>query len=588
MNIAVVLPAILLGKAIDTALALEKGNATYRSVVLAAVAYAGGCSLNLCAQIGKRWWLRTANHRTVANIRSDALRGVLAWPMEKLHHKAVGDTMARIVGDVQVLSVGFNEATTELLDTWLFSISLVTAMMVYDAHLALLAIAPVPLAFILAYLSGNWIRARTLALRQASSSLSIALQEYLTGIRILKLFGRSPEAVNHIDVLSDELRRKGLSETRMRLGLQPVYAFLVTSGVIMVVWIGGRNVVEGTLTTGALIAFLQLYIRFIGRGHRIPLFFNRIQAGDVAFRRLEQMLAPPPSRESEPPFASYMSGRITGIDKSLPSPPTGKTGSLSVNIKELCFRYPGSDHLALNNISLEIPGGSLIAVTGPIGSGKTALLQVMAGLYAPLSGTVSLGGKLLPDWVPAERAIRVAYLPQDSSLFSGTIRENIGLENIERTFEKEIIYRAGLERDIAEFPEGLETLIGEDGIRVSGGQRQRIALARAIAVGRGRSPGILLLDDPFASIDVDTEVRIFDALRDAYGTRAGNDNRATLIICSHRLAMFPGADRIIVLDKGQIEESGSHNNLIAANGLYARIYRAQHTVEASGPIERRD
>ena len=129
MNTAVVLPPILLGHAIDTALALEKGASSYRALILAAVAYVGGCSLNLCAQIGKRWWLRTANHRTVANMRSNALRGILAWPMERFHRQAVGDIMARIVGDTQVFMTGFNEATTELLDTWLFSISLFTAML---------------------------------------------------------------------------------------------------------------------------------------------------------------------------------------------------------------------------------------------------------------------------------------------------------------------------------------------------------------------------------------------------------------------------------------------------------------------------
>jgi ATP-binding cassette, subfamily B, multidrug efflux pump len=581
MNIAVVLPAILLGRAIDTALALERGTTTHGALILAAIAYVGGCTLNLCAQIGKRWWLRTANHRTVANMRSDALRGVLAWPMEWLHDTAVGDTMARVVGDAQVVSVGFNEATTELLDTWLFSLSLFTAMMIYDPQLALLAIAPVPLAFALAYLSGNWIRGRTTRLRQASSSLTAALQEYLSGIRLLRLFGRTPQAVDRVDVLSEELRRTGLSEARLRLGLQPIYAFLVTAGVIMVVWIGGRKVVEGALTTGALVAFLQLYIRFVTRGHRIPLFFNRIQAGEVAYRRMERMLVPPPSRAAEPPHASFMPGRITGIDLPLPPPPECGTGALSVSTIDLSFSYPGSDHLALNQVSLEIPEGSLIGITGPIGSGKTALLQLLTGLYAPASGSIHVGGRASADWPSAERATRVAYLPQAPGLFSGTIRENIGLDGADASVEQMVISRAGLTRDIAELPNGVETLIGEGGLRVSGGQRQRIALARAISVGRGRSPGILFLDDPFSSVDVSTERQVFEALRQAYTVDARSDQRATMVICSHRLAMFPGADRIIVLDEGQVEEAGTHAELIAANGLYARIYHAQHVVDGS-------
>ena len=579
MNTAVVLPPILLGRAIDIALDLEKGISTYRALLLAAVAYVGGCSLNLCAQIGKRWWLRTANHRTVANMRSNALRGILAWPMERLHREAVGDSMARIVGDTQVFMVGFNEATTELLDTWLFSISLFTAMLIYDAPLALIAMAPVPLAFILAYMTGNWIRGRTLAMRQASSSLTAALQEYLTGVRILRLFGRSSKAVERVDTLSEELRQANLSETRLRLGLQPVYAILVTAGIIAVVWQGGQKVVEGSLTTGTLVAFMQLYIRFVGRGHRIPLFFNRIQAAGVAYQRLEGMLAPPVRSDGEPRYASFRPGRITGIDQPLPAPSISTAGPLAVRITDMTFSYPGSDHPALDGITLEIPAGSLTAITGPIGSGKTALLQVTAGLYAPLSGDVSLDGRRLSEWASAERSLRIACLPQETGLFSGTVRENIGLEEREESLERDIIALSGLERDVAEFPRGLDTLIGEGGVRVSGGQRQRIALARALAVGRGRSPGLLLLDDPFSSVDVDTEGRIIDALRQAYVSPTAPEQRATLIICSHRLAAFPHADRVILLDKGKITEDGTHGELIAAGGLYAHIYRAQHRIE---------
>jgi len=578
MNTAVVLPPILLGHAIDTALGLEKGTATYRSLILAAVAYVGGCSLNLCAQIGKRWWLRTANHRTVANMRSNALRGILTWPMERLHGEAVGDTMARIIGDTQVFMVGFNEATTELLDTWLFSISLFTAMLVYDAPLALIAMAPVPLAFVLAYLTGNWIRGRTLAMREANSALAAALQEYLTGIRVLRLFGRSAEAVERVDVLSEGLRQVNLSETRLRLGLQPVYSILVTAGIVVVVWLGGLKVVEGALTTGSLVAFLQLYIRFV-RGHRIPLFFNRLQAAGIAYQRLEGMLAPPPGGDGEPRFASFKPGRITGIGEPLRRPLSSPDGPLDVRTTEVTFRYPASDHPALDGVSLNIAAGSLTAITGPIGAGKTALLQMIAGLYAPQHGHLFLGGRPLAEWTEVERSVRLGYLPQAPGLFSGTIRENLGIEGLDESLEEEIIARSGLERDVAELPRGLDTRIGEGGVRVSGGQRQRIALARALAAGRGDSPGLLLLDDPFASVDVDTEGKIVEALRDAYVSGSAPERRATLVICSHRLAAFPHADRVILLDRGRVAEDGTHAELLAADGTYAHIYRAQHRIE---------
>ena len=581
MNISVVLPPILLGKAIDTAVAFRAGSSSYRALVLAAIAYVGGCSLNLCAQIGKRWWLRTANQRTVANMRANVLRGVLSRPMERMHNEPVGDIMARMIGDTQVFMIGFNESTTELLDTWLFSISLFVAMMIYDIRLALMAMALVPVAFLLAYYTGTWVRARTLAVREASSRLTSALQQYLTGARVLRLFGRQDEAVRRVDVLSEGQRQANLSETRLRLGLQPVYSILVTAGVLMVVWLGGRRVVAGTLTTGALVAFMLLYARFVARGHRIPMFFNRIQAAGVAYTRLESMLAPVLEGGDEPKGASFRPNHITGIDQNLPLPPDADTGPLAAEMVEVSFRYPGNARLALDRISLKIRAGSLTAITGPIGSGKSALLRVLSNIYTPCAGSVSVGGLDISDWPSEEKSVRLAYLPQEPGLFSGTVRQNIGFPVGDIELERTVLYRSGLNRDIREFLDGLDTFIGEGGIQVSGGQRQRIALARALAAGRGRHLGLLLLDGPFSSIDVETEGEIVAALREAYGTRAAAENRASLVLCSHRLAAFPLADDIIILDQGRIIEQGSHNDLLAGDGLYPRIYRAQNLIEHS-------
>lgn len=579
MNIAVVLPAILLGRAIDTALALQRGETAYGALVSAALLYVAGCSLNLLGQIGKRWWLRMANHRTVANLRGNALRGVLAWPMEKLHNEPVGDIMARIIGDAQVFMTGFNEATAELLDTWLFSISLLVAMLVYDVRLALMAMALVPLAFVLAYYTGNWVRARTLAMRQANSALTAALQEYLSGIRILKLFGRTGEAVQRVDGLSENLRLANLSEARLRLGLQPIYSILVTSGILPVVWLGGQRVVEGTLSVGALVAFMQLYLRFVGRGHRIPMFFNRIQAASVAYGRLEPMLAPVPPLDGEPPYASFKPNHINGLGDPAPTEPSVSVGPLGASLEGVTFHYPDNARPALADVSLSIAPGSLTAITGPIGAGKSALLRVLTGLYAPQAGHVRVEGRAIGEWPADERALRLAYLPQEPGLFAGTVRENLGLEAPDPALEQALIARASLSQDVRAFPQGLDTLIGEGGVQISGGQRQRLALARALATGRGAHLGLLLLDDPFAAIDVETEGQIIAALREAYGAEAPPERRATVVLVSHRLAAFPHADQIIVLDQGRVVEQGTHAALLTANGLYARIYRAQHQIE---------
>ena len=251
---------------------------------------------------------------------------------------------------------------------------------------------------------------------------------------------------------------------------------------------------------------------------------------------------------------------------------------------EISFRYPNSEQLALDAISLKIPAGSLTAITGPIGSGKSALLRVMLGIYAPSEGSVTVDGRAISSWPSGERSVRMAYLPQEPGLFSGTARQNIGINGGDAELERDVLARSGLEQDIREFPNGLDTFIGEGGIQVSGGQRQRIALARALAAGRGRHLGLLLLDDPFSSIDVKTEGEIVAALREAYGTPAAPEKRATLVLCSHRLAAFPHADNIIILDQGRVIEQGSHAELLAGDGLYAHIYNAQHRMaQSSGP-----
>src|SRR5262245_51922994 len=200
MNTAVVLPAILLGRAIDRALALERGQATPSDVGWAALAFIAGTLLTEVPRIAKRWWLMTANARIRANVRADAFRGVLAWPMARLNTTPVGDVMARIVGDVEVLGVGVRELTIETWDTVLFSLSFVVAMLIFDPTLTLVALLPAPCAMILAHATGRWVAGRTTAAREANADLTSALQEYLAGVRVLRLFGRASASVERVEI----------------------------------------------------------------------------------------------------------------------------------------------------------------------------------------------------------------------------------------------------------------------------------------------------------------------------------------------------------------------------------------------------
>jgi ATP-binding cassette subfamily B multidrug efflux pump len=259
MNTAVVLPAILLGRAIDRALALERGQATAVDVAWAALAFVAGTLLTEAPRILKRWWLMSANARIRANLRADAFRGVLGWPLSRVHRTPVGDVMARIVGDVEVLGVGVREFTIETWDTVLFSLSFVVAMLIIDPTLTVLALLPAPCAMILAHAIGRWVASRTTAAREASGELTSALQEYLSGARVLRLFGRASPAVERVAELSTRFAGANLAMFRLKGGLQPVYTTIVTAGVLVILWQGSARVIVGAMTVGAFVAYLELF-----------------------------------------------------------------------------------------------------------------------------------------------------------------------------------------------------------------------------------------------------------------------------------------------------------------------------------------
>lgn len=576
MNTAVVLPAILLGRAIDTATAWAGSQGEGAAVLWAGLAYVGGMALYQGARLVKRWGLRVGNQRIMASVRADALRGVLAWPTERLYRTSIGDLMARIIGDVEVMGRGVSEITTETWDTLLFSLSLIVGMLAYDPGLTLLTLLPVPLAMLLAQAVGRWVSARTTASREANAALTAFLQERLTGLRVVRLFGRGAATVGRVAALSDRLVAANLAVVRLRGGLQPIYRLLMIGGVVFLLWLGGQRVAVGAMTLGAFVAYLDLYTRFTDRGHRVPQMFNSVQSGAAAYARLQLLLAPP--LEARPTLrAAY----VPGLDRPMPPLPERPPRPLAISVQDVTFRYPGNAASALDHVSLDVPAGAFVAITGPVGCGKSALARVLLGLYPLASGQVLLDGAPLEDLSPAERAARIGYLPQNPFLFSGTVRDNIQMTFAEpgQTGESDDVLQhwvrlAALETDVQGFPQGLDTQVGERGTRISGGQRQRIALARAFAV----RPGLLVLDDPFSAVDLDTEAQIVAALRQAFGPTAPPAQRATVVFFSHRLAAFPQADQVVVIDAGRIVAQGTHATLLTAGSLYARIYRAQQRV----------
>jgi len=579
-NSLVVLPAILLGRALDTVMAWQAGRAGRREAALAIAAYAGGVLLTEGPRIGKRWWLRTANICIRSNLRADAMRGVLSWPLARLHGTSVGDLMARIIGDIEVVGRGIRELTIETWDTILLSASLITALAFYNPRLTVLALLPVPAAMLVAHAAGRWVRGRTTAAREANSALTASLQEQLAGVRVLRLFGRASSAVERIRALAERQAQTNLAVVRLQAGLAPVYNTMMMTGVVLVVWLGGRDVAAGAMTVGAFVAYLELFLRLVNRGARVPRLLNSVQSGSAAYARLEPLLAPPLPASSAPRWSSFRPNHVMGEEDVPARTVPAASGPVSIGLRGATFRYPGAAGPALRGVSFDVPAGAFVAVTGPVGSGKSAVARALLGLYPLESGQVLWNGRPLAEAPSTERTARTGYLPQEAGLFSGSIRDNIlmalpeggpaGRESVDRS-----VKCAALAGEVAALPAGLETEIGETGIRLSGGQRQRVALARALAASLPGSPGLLILDDPFSAVDVETETRIIRGLLELHGAAVPAEQRATILLLSHRLAAFPLADLVIVLSAGQVEEAGTHDELLRSGGLYARIFRAQ-------------
>jgi ATP-binding cassette subfamily B protein len=434
---------------------------------------------------------------------------------------------------------------------------------------------------LLSHRSGRWVSSRTVASRAAAARLTGAIREHLAGVRILRLFGRTDEAAKRVGALSEAQASANLRLIRLRAGLLPVYTVIVTAGIVFVVWQGGSRVVAGAMTLGSFVAFLELYLRFVNRGFRVPQLVNSIQSGAAAYSRLKPLMARAIPVRGEPRLASFAAGYVAG--SSGPSMPNAgpSPGPLAVTVTNVTFRYPGALRPALRDVTLDIPAGAMVAVTGPVGSGKSALARALCGIYPVEAGSMRVDGREAAELSPQERQVLIGYLPQDPHLFSGTVSDNVMFGRVGDEDEAALqraITAAALAEDIEAFPAGMETQVGELGIRVSGGQRQRIGLARAVGAPVSRGPGLLVLDEPFSAVDLATEARIVHALRDAFGPAAPPTRRATVVICSHRLGGFPYADRVVVLESGQVVEQGSHSELMGRGGVYSRIFAAQMRV----------
>jgi ATP-binding cassette subfamily B protein len=408
---------------------------------------------------------------------------------------------------------------------------------------------PYPLFILIARGFGRSMHASNLAVQAGLADLSSQLQETISGISVVKAYAMEDTTRRRFEAASDDLYHRKLDMVRV-MGAMPAFTSLLPALAMWVVFlVGGWEIEAGRMEISVFFTFAMYIAELTFPSFIMGWVFALVQRGAASMQRIDEVLSTEPSIADRPDQVQVraLHGKI--------------------EFRDLSFRYPGSDRApALENVNLRVPAGSVLGVVGPVGSGKTTLASLIPRLYEVEDGMVFLDGIDVNRLPLAALRSHIAMVPQDSFLFSMSLADNIayGLENTEPARVAEAAQRAQLVNDVAELPNGYETVVGERGVMLSGGQRQRTALARALSL----RPSILILDDTLSSVDAETEAAIQSGLEEVFRER-------TVVVVASRVSTVRSADHIVVLDDSRIAEQGTHQELIELGGLYARLAREQ-------------
>ena len=543
-NTVIVMGPVFLGKSIDAADQVMKGLAPVALFYQNLLLFFLFTVIFQFARYFKRWYMREIVNRLKCDIRAGLLSTAFGRPMQELDGEKVGDMMSRMIGDVEQVGQSVQITITEVWDTFLLMISYFVACMLYSPQITLLAAIPVPLTLLLAELLRHPLYNLSLKSREAASKVNVHLQHTVSGIALLRLFGREEAERKKLMTLLQTQLKWSVLATMLQNGMTPLYILVATCGVVAVVGMGGRLVVDGGWSIGMFTAYLSLFTAMAIRTNVAAKVFNSWHGAKASWLRILDKL-----RQREQAATACDAPRMVA-------------GQPGIAVTHLCFRFPKSDSEAVSDLCFTALPGQIIGITGPVGSGKSALAAALSGLY-PCEGEVLLDGIPLHS-LGKLKMDAIAYMDPSHFVFSDDIAFNVGLGRTDDGRLVEALKVAALSDDIAGFQEGVHTRLGERGVRVSGGQRQRIALARAWASGAQ----LLVLDDPFSAVDIALEQRIMENMRREIGNR-------TILLFSHRLTTFSLTDQVLVLDRGHLLQQGSHAQLLETPGLYRDIFSAQ-------------
>ncbi|HUS19552.1 MAG TPA: ABC transporter ATP-binding protein [Terriglobales bacterium] len=558
MNGIWILFPLVIGEAIDgLKVAVTREQLLYYASALLTIAFVKGIFQYLY-----RWLVIGVSREIEFDLRNDIFHHLETLSHDYYQRTRTGDIMARTTNDLNAVRQMLGPAIMYSASTLVFTAGALAFMFGISPKLTLVAFVPLPMVSILIQYFGRRIHERFERIQATFSDISARAQENFSGARVVRAYVQEEAEIAYFATANREYIARSLKLVQLMGMLWPTLQTLLGFAVVLVLWLGGREVLAGRMTVGQFVAFNTYMVQLTWPIIALGWVINIYQRGTASMGRINEILTETPSI-SDRDVAPDLAGKMVELRGD-------------IEFRHLNFHFveqtPDVDgHAArsqavLRDINLHIPAGSSLAIVGPTGSGKTTLVNLIPRILDAEKGMVFLDGRPIADYPLQTLRRNIGFVPQETFLFSDTVRENIafGTDSATDGQIRAAADGASIAADIEGFPEGYKTVVGERGITLSGGQKQRTAIARAII----RDPRILILDDALSSVDTYTEERILNHLREVMRGR-------TTILISHRVSTVRSADKIAVLHEGRIVEYGTHDELIQREGYYTDLYNKQ-------------